>query len=331
MRNARIAKQMVGLVVAVGLIAFGFAGVARAQDKIVLRGITPWDLSYYWCAPFSMFQKMVNQRFKGRVTVSYLGANEVVPSFEQFEALRNGVVDVILGAASYYTGQIPEASAVLYTKLPPAALRKNGYYDLMRKIHLEKGNVVYLANTGGAPGTAFRLFSNVKLDKPDFAGQKIRVTPVYVELVKALHGTPITMPPSEVYTALERGVVNGYGWSYGGITDFGWHTVTKYVIDHPFYSANTSILINADAWRRLPQDVRDGLEEIGKELEVRANDAMVKHNAKEDDLLRGVGLKFIRFSASDAEHYIATAYEAGWKAYIAKHPTLGPKLKALSE
>lgn len=76
MRNARIAKRMVGLAVAVGLIAFGLAGVARAQDKIVLRGITPWDLSYYWCAPFSMFQKMVNQRFKGRVTVSYLGANE---------------------------------------------------------------------------------------------------------------------------------------------------------------------------------------------------------------------------------------------------------------
>ena len=248
-------------VLAAAIAAIGFASGAdpvAAQDKVItLRGITPWALSYYWSEPFPMFQKMVNERLKGKVILSFLGADEVVPPFEQFEALRNGVVDVILGASSYYTGQVPEALGVLYTKLPPSKLRQNGYYDLMRKLHLEKGNVVYLANVGGSPGTAFRLFTKTKIEKPDLSGLKIRVTPVYIELVKALGGTPIAMKPSEVYTALERGVVDGYGWSYGGITDFAWHEVTKFVIDHAFYSANTSILFNKNAWDKQPADVKN--------------------------------------------------------------------------
>lgn len=303
-----------------------------AQDKpIVLKGITPWVMSYYWSEPFAMFQKMVNERLKGRVLVSYLGGNEVVPTFEQFEALRNGVVDVALVAASYYTGQVPEASALLYAEISPTVLRKNGYYDLMRDVHLKKGNVVYLSNVSGGVGKAFRMFTNVKLTKPDFSGLKIRVTPVYVELVKALGGTPINMAPPEVYTALERGVVNGYGWSYGGITDFGWHEVTKYVIDHPFYAANISISFNADAWNKLPEDVRKTLEEIGVELEGKAEKWMDSYIAKEDALLKGLGLQFIDFGPDEGKRFVRTAYEEGWKAYTAKHPEFAAKIRPLSK
>ena len=331
MNIAKVTRRLAAALVAVAFGVLTMQGAVAQDRPIVLKGITPWIGAYYWSEPFMRFQKMVNQRLKGKVVVSYLGASEVVSPFEQFEALRNGVVDAILGAASYYTGQVPEASAVLYAKLPPTELRKNGYYDLMRKLHLEKGNVIYLANVGGGVDRAFRIFTNVKLDKPDFSGMKVRVTPVYVELVKALGGTPIVMKPSEVYTAMERKVVDAFGWSYGGITDFGWQEVTKYVIDHPFYSANTSILLNADTWNNLTKEEQDTLEGIGRDLEVWADTYMAKQNLKEDVLLKGAGLGFIKFSEADGKKFIATAYDEGWKAFIAKHPKIGPKLKALSE
>ncbi len=41
--------------------------------------------------------------------------------------------------------------------------------------------------------------------------------------------------PGEVYTALERGVVDGYGWPITGIFDLGWHEKTKYRVDPGFY------------------------------------------------------------------------------------------------
>ncbi len=313
------------------LVALSFVKPADAQDKIVLKAITPWPSSYYWSKPMEFFQQMVEERLNGRLEIQYLGAGEVVPPFEQLEALRNGVVDVILGAASYYAGTVPEANGVLLSKLPPSQLRTNGYYQIMRELHATKGGVVYLANVGGTPGKAFRLFTSVKLDSSDLTGRKIRVTPVYADLVKALGGTPITMKPSEVYTAMERGVIDGYGWSYGGITDFAWQEVTKYVIDHPFFMANTSILLNQKAWDSLPTDVKAELEEIGVELEKKSESFLAEYNVDEDDRLSGMGISFIEFAPDDAKHFIDLAYQVGWDNFIAQNPDVGPRMKELSE
>lgn len=142
--------------------------------------------------------------------------------------------------------------------------------------------------------------------------------------------TPLVMPPSELYTAIERKVIDGYGWSYGGIMDYGWHEVTKYVIDHPFYSANTSICFNADVWNKLPKDVRNELEKIGADLEKWADVFMAQHQKKEDEILKGVGVKSIKFNKQDAKFFIDTAYKEGWKEFIKKHPKIGPVLKKLS-
>ena len=208
----KLVKRISCILTAVAVLAFAAPNPGAAQDKpIVLKGLTPWVTSYYWSAPFAMFQKMVNKRLKGKLIVSYLGSNEVVPTFEQFEALRNGVIDVALVAASYYTGQVPEASALLYSRISPGEMRKNGYYDLMREVHLKRGGVVYLANVSGGVGKAFRMFTNKKLTKPDFTGLKMRVSPVYTELVKTLGGTPIVITDAggarEVVTSPEAGVI----------------------------------------------------------------------------------------------------------------------------
>ena len=327
----RIDKTRVIIMAAMVLVMMAtFAPTLKAVE-IELKGITPWPQAYYWSTPFFKFQQMVDERLAGRLSIKYLGGKEVIPTFEQFEGLRNGVVDVILGATSYYTGQVPEATAILYTKLSPSELRKNGFYDLMRELHMEKGNVVYLANVGGGVNKAFRMYSNKKLTKPDFSGMKIRVSPVYVELVKALGGTPVILKPSEIHSAMERGVVDGYGWSYGGISDFGWQEVTKYAIDHAFYSANTSILINGDVWKKLPADVRAELESIGKDLEKWADGFMDEANAKDNAKLLAAGVEMITFSDADAKSYIDTAYSSAWAKFLENHPDVGPKIKALTE
>ncbi len=77
-------------------------------------------------------------------------------------------------------------------------------------MHNQKLNSHYLARQ--FHNVPFHIYLNKKIDKPDFTGLKIRVTPVYRDIVQALGGTPITTPPGEVYTALERGVADGYGW-----------------------------------------------------------------------------------------------------------------------
>ncbi len=303
---------------------------AEAQTR-VLKAISPWPAAYYWVEPLLEFQRRANERLEGKLRIDYLGHSDIIPTFEQFEGLRNGVVDIILGATSYYTGQVPEATAVLYSKLQPTELRANGFYDYMRDIHREKANVVYLANTGGGVGKAFRMYLNKEVTTPDFSGLKLRVSPVYVELVKALGGTPVVMKPGEIYTALERGVVDGYGWSYGGISDFGWQEVTKYAIDHGFYTVNTAVLFNGDVWDSLDADVQAVLEEVALEVETWAESYMDAENEADNETLKEAGVEFIYFSDEDRDRYVETAYEAAWAAFIAEHPEAGPKLRDLAE
>jgi hypothetical protein len=97
----------------------------------------------------------------------------------------------------------------------------------------------------------FHIYLNKKPEKLDFSGLKIRVTPVYKDIVEALGGTAITTAPGEVYTALERGVVDGYGWPVTGIFDLGWDKVTKFRLEPAFYSVEVNVLVNLDTWKAL--------------------------------------------------------------------------------
>lgn len=318
------------------LVASGAASTALAQQPITLRGITPWTADYDLSKGFFTFQELVNTRLKGKVQVNYLGGPEVTQPNQQFQALKNGVVDVILGAAAYYRTEVPLAWAVQFATKTPAELRKAGYFDVMRKIHMDQGGVVYLANTA-AGGGAFRLYFVKKIDKADLTGLKIRVSPVYAPLVRALGGAPINMAPGEIFTGLERKVVDGYGWTYTGIDTLGLHEVTKFIIDHPFYSLDTVVLMNKGVYDKLAPDVRKTLEEICIEVEQRHAAFMKEQLAKEDAKLKKLGVQLVKFSPADAEKYLSAAYDAGWKDFVEKNadsakanPALIEQLRTLS-
>jgi TRAP-type transport system periplasmic protein len=305
-----------GAALPAALIAGLIAGQAQAQDTIVLRGITPWVADYDLSRAFFIFGELVEEKFGDRVQVEHLGGPEVAAPSDQFSALRNGVVDVLLGAAAYYRSEVPLSAAVQFTSKLPSELRTSGYYDLMRDIHAQEG-VVYLANTAG--GNMFRMYLVDELSEPDFTGLTLRGSPVYVPLIDALGGVPVLMGPGDVYTALERGMINGYGWTYTGIEVFGWHEHSNYVIDHPFYSLDGALLINQQVWDGLPEDVRAGLEEIGVELEKRVEAYMSEQLAAEDAKLAELGMEFITFSEEGAAKYLETIQESGWEDFLTRN------------
>lgn len=320
---------------AASLFALAFVVAApresTAQQTITLKAVAPYNLNIYLSKPMFIFKEIVEKRTNGRVKVNILGGEEVVPSLQQFDALRNGVVDVIVGVTSYYTGTVPEGMALLYTRQLPSKQRESGLFDLMRKVHLEKGGVIYLANAGGTPDTAFRLYLKKPITKPDLTGFKIRVSPVYTPLVSALNGTPVSTPFADTYAALERGVVDGFGSTYAGITDYGLHEVSKYVIDHGFYSLVECILINKKTWDSLPQNVRGELEALAPEYEKAVEEYMGEFIKQEDKLLKSKSMQFIKFSPEDEKKFLDVAYSAGWKEFLAKTPENGAQIKAVAE
>lgn len=311
-----------------GALAACLVAGTAAAEPIVLKGVTPWQADYDLSQAFFIFKELVDERLGGKLEIQYLGGPEVQQPNDQFDALRNGVVDVILGAAAYYRAEVPMAAAVQFSRKPPSELRKSGYFEIMKEIHAEK-DVVYLANTAGA--NKFRMYLLNKVEKPDFSGLAIRVSPVYLPMVQALGGTPATIAPGEVYTALERGTIQGYGWTYTGIGTFGWDEKTKYVIDHPFYSLDGALLVNKAAYDALPDDVKQALDEIAVELEKRVEEFFAGKFETEDAELREKGIEFLRFSDDDAAKFLDTAYKAGWDDFLAKNKQVLDQNPALVE
>ena len=239
--------------------------------------------------------------------------------------IRNS--NAIIQITDKTSAKLVVADAVKLSKLTPWEERRTGAFDFLNQQHQQKVNAVYLGRFSN--GIQFHIYLNKKIDKPDFSGLKIRVTPVYKPFVEALGGVPVTTSPGEVYTALERGVVDGYGWPSIKISDFGWHEVTKYVIDPGFYQVDVCILINLDTWNRLPKDLQQVLTDVAKEVEHEASDYFTKIIKEERDHITNKGVQVLQFSPNDEKKYLETAYKSGWDRVFSKSAADAGKFKKM--
>jgi TRAP-type transport system periplasmic protein len=299
------------------------AGIASAQE-VTLKGITSFAEKTFYSRGFEKFIEKVNADGKGKIQINYIGGPKAMPPFEVGNALKGGVVDIANVTGAFYTNVFPEADAWKLTERPMAELRKNGGFDYMAKLYDEKMNAVFLARHIDA--NPFHLYLTKPIAKPDLTGLKLRITPVYREFFQALGATVVQTPPGEVYTALERGVVDGYGWPITGIFDLGWHERTKFRVDPGFYSAEVSILINKASLEKLNAEQRKVIVDAAAWLEGQAAET-AKENATDTEKQKAAGLQVIEFKGADGDAFRAKAYETGWAGIIAKSPEHGPKLK----
>ena len=301
------------------------ASVASAQE-ITLRGVSAFAEGQYYTKRFTDWIDKLNAEGKGMMRIQFIGGPKAIPSFEQGNALKTGVVDIALIPGPYYTNLMPEADILKLSQLSVAELRKNGAFDYINKVWNEKANLHYLAST--VDFTPFHIYLTKKIDKPDFTGLKIRSTPIYRDVIIALGGSAITTPPGEVYTALERGVVDGYGWPIHQIFDFGWDKKTKYRLDPGFYTADLSILVNLDRWKGMTQRQRDLLTRHAQMHEA-DNVSWKDYNANDIRRQKESGIEVITFSAADNRRFLDRAYEVGWAEAIKRSPEHAPALRKL--
>ncbi|HEV7369258.1 TRAP transporter substrate-binding protein DctP [Arenibaculum sp.] len=308
-------------------VALMTAAGAAAAEEARLRAVTGFQPGTRFSAQFEKFVDKVNEDGKGVVQIQLVGGPGAVPPMEQGNAVRTGVVDIANVPGAYYVNLVPEADALKLATRPMAEQRENGGWELVNRIHNERMNVQYLARTG--TGIPFHFFFREPVDNGfDFDGLRVRVTPVTRDVVAALGGVPVTTAPGEVFTAMERGVVDGYGWPVQGIFDLGWQEVTGARLDPGFYSVEVNILVNLDAWNRLDDDQRRVLQEAA--LWVEGLDAgNAEENEAEKKRQAEAGIQTITVPAQEAEAFAEKAREIGWNAVIERSPEHGPRLREL--
>ena len=300
--------------------------LAAAAQETSLRLVSAFAENTTYVKNLEPMMKALNAEGGGLLQINFIGGPKAMPPFEVGNAVRTGVVDIGMSTGAFYTNIMPEADALKLTQIPAPELRANGGYDLINRIWNEKANMQYLGRV--IDYTPFHLYLTRKIDKPDLTGLKIRITPVYRDFFQALGATVMQTAPGEVYTALERGVVDGYGWPINGIFDFNWHEKTKFRVDPGFYSAEVSLVMNLDKWKALSPAQRNLLMRHVIALEA-ANDSWKKVN--EDDIRRQAqaGIQVITFDPATAKQYYEKAYEVAWTNLIKASPQYGPQMRKL--
>ena len=286
---------------------------AFAENGIYVQRMLPWI-------------NKVNAEGKGVLQINFLGGPKAIPTFEAGNAVKTGVVDMALNTGAFYTNVMPEADFLKLTQIPVAEQRKNGAFDAINKVWNEKGNMQYLARL--VENQPFHIYTNKKIDKPDLTGQKIRITPVYRDFFQALNANVITTPPGEVYTALERGVVDGYGWPIGGIFDFNWHEKTKFRVDPGFYDAEVSLIMNLPAYKKLTEVQRNYLQKQLLALESE-NSFWIRYASEETARQEKAGIQTISFDAASAKAFKDKAYDIAWTSALKQSPDVAARFKSL--
>lgn len=303
------------------------AGSFASAQEVTLRAASGFTENTEFSRNFERFVEKVNKDGKGQIQINYIGGPRAIPPFEIGNAVRSRVIDIANAPGAFYANIMPEAEALKLLSKPMKEQRANGTWEALNQIHNQKVNSWFLARQ--LHNLQYHIYSNKKIDKPDFTGLKIRVTPVYRDLVQALGGTPITTPPAEVYTALERGVVDGYGWPLTGIFEFGLQKVTKYRLEPGIYSVDVNVLVNLDTWKSLTDAQRRILSDAALWLEAldSEKEADIKRETEQQN---GSGIAPLVFNADDAARFVSTANEAAWTSILKRAPEGGARLKALA-
>jgi TRAP-type transport system periplasmic protein len=312
---------------AAGLALAATFSTASAQE-VTLRAVSSFAEGSQISSGFERFIEKVNKDGKGVIQINYVGGPRAMPPFEVGNAVRSKVVDIANVTGAFYTNLMPEADAFKLIGKPMAEQRKNGTWEFINELHNQKLNSYYLARQ--FVPVPFHIYLNKKIDKIDFTGLKIRVTPVYRDLVQALGGTPITTPPGEVYTALERGVVDGYGWPIIGIFDLGWDKVTKFRMEPAFYSVEVNVLVNNDVWKSLNDAQKKILTDAALWLESLDTNQNLDLIKSERERQAKAGIQTLDFGPQASQDFLKKAYDVAWQSVIAKSPETGKKLRELA-
>jgi TRAP-type C4-dicarboxylate transport system substrate-binding protein len=314
MRYFKRSLQVMAAGVAMCLI--GITGQSHAADPIKLVMVGAWKPGVSPAADIGIkFMETVNEMSGGKLVIEFKGASDVIPTFDQPEALVRGVFDVWYGAPNYWAGVVPGG---YFSELSSYEIPDNGpgsdLFEFIVKMY-EKHGVRYLGHYSGSLGTGNHFMYTQKeiTGIADLKGMKVRVPPLTRFFVDAIGAEPVTMPPGEIYLALERGTVEGFTWPYyDGFTNFGWQEVSKYLVDHPLYRDGISVNVNLEKWNSLPEDMQQIMLKAAGQTQAWSVGWVTDAQAKQLDGMQAGGMKSIKLSPAEAERWHQTANEALW-------------------
>ena len=277
-----------GAGVALGTVA----AAAQAQSEGV-----KWRYATMWPKSLDAMQgsaenwaKRVTAVTGGKFEIRTFAAGEIVPPGSVFDAVKDGTIEAGHVLSSFFFGKDPSLGFDagmpfgLNARQQAAWMYDGGGLQLMRDV-FKKYNIVQfpVGNVGVQMGGWYR--KEIK-SVADLKGLKFRIGGIGVAILSKLGAVPQQIPPSDIYTSLEKGTIDAAEW-IGPYDDekLGLNKVAKYYYTPGWWegSAMVTLLINQKAWEALPRAYQEAIESAAAEQTLVM---MAKYDAKNPEALR---------------------------------------------
>ena len=258
--------------------------VEKVEEKapaVVAKKTYNWKMVTTWPPKLPVLQegcerlaKRVDEMSDGRLKIQVFAGGELVPPLESFQAVSDGTVEVGSGASYYWAGKEPATQRFAAVPFGMNAQGMAAWFHGGDGLKLwEETYAPYnlVPRPGGSTGVQMGGWFNKRINTiDDYKGLKMRIPGLGGKVVAKAGGTVVLLPGGEIFTSLERGVIDATEW-VGPLHDLrmGFYQAAKYYYYPGWHEPGTYLeyFFNKKAYDGLPKDLQHILDAACMELE----------------------------------------------------------------
>jgi len=294
------------------MVAIGFSTVCHAKSVIELKAVQFLNIGNPGEQGFHLLIDTINDAAKGELVIKLAGGPESIPPRKQPESVRLGAVDMAFFPCDWYAPIVQEAAIMKLVRLTPWEARESGWFDYLVEKHKAAG--MRFIGTADVIGP-FNMYSKEPIKNMEgLRGKRFRHTPTYVWF-KDLGLTPVTTGNAEIYTALERNLLEGFATKIPSVAQFHLYDVCKYIIGPQFWPHSSVVTImNEKKFQSLPNHLQALILESQKKAEKPMYALRDELYSKTWKTLMENGMQHIEWSPEESKAFLDKIDELTFKA-----------------
>ena len=293
---------LTGIIVFALAVFFISSASVSAQEKVIKLRFSDYEPP---SSPISKnnaeWANEVEKRTNGRVKISFFPGATLTPPGQTYDSVVKGVIDIGHSLAAYSPGRLPLSEV---TNLPigikdgyQATMLANAWYANLKPKEYDDVKVMFFHSHGCTRFALRKVISSMD----ELKGLRIACNAQTTNIVTALGAAPVTMPISETYDAIQKGLAEGFLLGVLGLENFRFADVVKCCVENPAISATPILytVMNKEKWSSISKQDQQAIEKINQEWMERTGKLWNQLNAAALEYAKGRGVKMVKISNAE--------------------------------
>lgn len=296
--------------------------------------VTTLRFSHLWPASavmhtdaFEPWAKKIEEESNGRLKIEIYPSATLSKPDATYDAVAKGTVDLGVQVQGYVNGRFPLTQIAELPGLSSSAdqmscILQTLYDDGVIADEYKDTHLLFMI--GSEPATLHTVDKPIRTPE-DLKGMRIRrPSAIGGDIIEAAGGAPVGLPATDLYTSLQRGVIDGMAFPWSPTGSFKLTDIVKTHTNMPFYSSALVVTMNQDKYDQLPDDLKKIIDEnTGMSMAKTAADVFDTEAAKYRSEAEAKGDVMVDIPDPLNDPQWKVPLEAGTKKYLSDVSAMG--------